>query len=206
MKKCRHCGIENQGEALICSECGLDLGPSAAARLIAKLPSAIGAANARWFWRVSLALGLPFLVLVVYMLSLGPILRFYGAKPFNKWGRVPAAVRILYEPQDRMPIPDSLGRVLRRYNQWWMGVERDKREFRRVIAQIDSSITNGMEQSRVIGLLGQPVGWFTNANRIEAYYFYWSDVEMYGGYMTNGFVIYFSNGVVSSKSPIIGGR
>lgn len=204
MKKCRHCGNENEDGALACSECGLDLAPSPAAQLVARLPSALRATNTKWFWRISLPVGVLLLALVVYLLSLGPILRFYGAKPFNVWSRVPAPIRVIYEPQDRMPVPEPLGRLLRRYNQWWMGVERDKREFLQFMARIDSSITNGMEQSGVLALLGQPAGWFTNAGSVEAHYTYLLEAITYGDYRTNGFVICFSNGLVFRKSPITG--
>jgi len=206
MKKCRHCGTQNENGASNCSECGLDLGPSPAAQLAAKLPSAIGAINTKWLWRLCLAVGIPFLLLAVYLLSLGPILRFYGAKPPNVWNRVPATVRLIYEPADRLPIPEWLGRPLRRYTQWCMGVEHDKREFRKLMARIDTSITNGMEQSGVIQLLGQPDGDFTNGESVEAHYAFWPGVITDGGYMTNGFVIWFSKGLVLRKSPITIGK
>jgi hypothetical protein len=182
----------------------LDFAPSPAAQLVAKLPSAILATDTKWLWRISLVIGVPVLVLAAYLLSQGPILRLYGAKPSSISRRVPAPVRMLYQPLDRMPMP--LGRLLRRYNLWWMDVEHDKREVRKLVARIDTSITNGMERSDVIKLLGQPAGWFTNAGGVQALYMYWPEVatsgRIYGAYMTNGFNIWFSNGLVLSKSPI----
>ena len=206
MKKCRHCGTQNEDGAISCSECGLDLGPSPAAQLAAKLPSAIGAINTKWLWRLCLVIGIPILLLAVYLLSLGPILRFYEAKPSSVWSRVPGVVRAMYEPLDRMPIPEALGRPLRRYNQWWMGVEKDEREFRSLMARIDGSITNGVPQAEVTRLLGEPITWSTNADTVEAHYFYMPEVVLYGGYFTNGFNIAFSNGAVVRKSYATTGR
>lgn len=206
MKKCRHCGTENQYAVLTCSECGLDLAPSPAARFLAKLPSALGAANMTWLWRISLGVGALLFALGAYFLSLGPILRFYGAKPpFAVWNRVPPAIRIIYGPQDRMALPEPLGRLLRRYNQWWMGVDRDNEEFFKLVARIDGSVTKGMEQSAVLGLLGEPVSSFTNGGTVEAHFTFLAEAITYGS-MTNGFVIWFSNGVVLGKSPNTGGR
>jgi len=205
MKKCRHCGTENQAEALACSECGLDLAPSPAAQALAKLPSVLGAAN-KWLWRISLSFGALLLASAFYFLSLGPILRFYGAKPPSAvWSRVPVAIRVIYEPQDRMPLPEPLGHLLLRYNQWWMGVDRDRMEFLRRMARIDSSVTNGVEQSAVLGLLGQPLVSFTNGSVVEAHYVYLAEAITYGS-PTNGFTIWFSNGVVFGKSPSTSGR
>jgi len=191
---------------LACSECGLDLGPAPAARFLAKLPSALRGVNMTWLRRISLGVGVLLFALGAYFLSLGPVLRFYGAKPpFAVWNRVPPAIRLIYEPQDRMALPEPIGRLLRRYTQWWMGVDRDKKEFLKLIARIDSSVTNGMEQSVVLGLLGEPVSSFTNGDTVEAHFTYLAEAITYGS-MTNGFVIWFSNGVVFGKSPSTGGR
>jgi hypothetical protein len=184
----------------------LDLAPSPAAQALARLPSALGAANTKWFWRISLAFGGLLLALALYFLSLGPILRFYGAKPPSAvWSRVPAAIRFIYEPQDRMRLPEPFGHLLLRYNQWWMGVDRDRKEFLTLMARIDSSVTNGVEQSAVLGLLGQPVVSFTNGGIVEAHYVHLAEAITYGS-RTNGFVIWFSNGVVFGKSPSTSGR
>ena len=206
MKKCRHCGTQNEDGVIGCSECGLDLGPSPAAQLAAKLPSAIGTINTKWLWRLSLVIGIPFLLLAAYLLSLGPILRFYGAKPSGVWSHVPRVVRVVYEPLDRMRIPEALGRPLHWYNQWWMGVEKDKREFRSLMDWIDSSITIGVSQAEVTRLLGQPIAWLTNTDTVEAHYIYMPEVVLYGGSFTNGFHITFSNGVVVCKSYATIGR
>jgi hypothetical protein len=206
MKKCRHCGTENQNEALACSECGLDLAPSPAAQALARLPSALGAANTKWLWRISLGFGALLLALAFYFLSLGPILRFYGAKPpFAVWSRVPVAIRVIYEPQDRMRPPEPFGHLLLRYNQWCMGVDRERKKFLTLMGRIESSVTNGVEQSAVLGLLGQPVVSFTNGGIVEAHYVYLAEAITYSS-MTNGFVIWFSNGVVFGKSPSTSGR
>ena len=206
MKKCRHCGTENQDEALACSECGLQLAPSPAGRFLAKLPSALRAANMTWLWRISLGVGVLLLPLAVYFLSLGPILRFYGAKPTSAvWSRLPAAIRVVYEPQDRMRPPQPFAHLLVRYNRWWMGVDRDKKKFLMLMARIDSLVTNGVEQSAVLELLGQPVVSLTNDSIVEAHYVYLAEAITYGS-MTNGFVIWFSNGVVSGKSPSTSAR
>ncbi len=205
MKKCRHCGTGNEDAAESCTECGLDLGPSVVARLAAALPSAVRATNTTWPKRLLWLVSVPILLVALYLLSLGPILRFYGAKPSNVWSRVPAVVRMIYEPLDRAPIPQPLAGLLLRYNQWWMGVEQDKRAFRKLMAQIDKSITNGMPQSQVFALLGEPLASFTNAGTIEAHWFYMPEAILYG-YMTNGFVITFTNGEVLRKAAITSGR
>src|ERR1035437_360022 len=115
MKKCRHCGTGNEDGAAACTECGLELGPSAVARVAANLPSAIMATNREWLWRISLIIGIPLVLLTVYLLSLGPILKFYGAKPSNVWSLVPAGIRMIYEPLDRAPLPQPLAGLLLRY-------------------------------------------------------------------------------------------
>ena len=129
MKHCRHCGTENEDGALTCIECELSLSPSPAAQLLARLPSALRTANKAWLWRAIVVVAVPLLVLAVYLLSLGPILRFYGAKPSSAWSRVPPLVRAVYQPLDKMPVPESLGRMLRSYNRWWMGADNEKADF-----------------------------------------------------------------------------
>jgi hypothetical protein len=203
MKKCRHCRTDNEDGATICSECGLDLSPSTAAILISRLPSAFRGLNTKWLWRGSLIVGLPILLLALYFLSFGPLLRFYGAKPPNVWSRVPLAIRKVYEPQDHFPIPGSVARPLRRYNQWWMGVDADKKELAKLISQIDHSITNGMTQTQVLGLLGQPTMWSTNGIMIDADFEYVRPGRIPYGSITSGFTITFSNGTVLQKSPVI---
>src|SRR5690348_13314767 len=37
MHACRHCGRENQDDATLCAECGLDLGPSAIERAVSQV-------------------------------------------------------------------------------------------------------------------------------------------------------------------------
>ncbi len=202
MKKCRHCGSENKDGATACSECGLDLGPSSPPLFLARLHSAIRAANTTWLRRSAFGLGALLVALGLYFLSLGPVLRFCGAKPPFVWSQAPTVVRIIYEPQDRMPLPEPLGRFLRGYNGWWMGVDRDKKEFLKLMAWIDSSVTNGRRQSAVLGRLGEPVSSFTNGGIVEAHFNYLAEAITYGS-ETNGFVIWFSNGVVFGKSPSI---
>jgi len=206
MKKCRHCGTGNEDGAAACTECGLELGPSAVARVAANLPSAIMATNREWLWRISLIIGIPLVLLTVYLLSLGPILKFYGAKPSNVWSLVPAGIRMIYEPLDRAPLPQPLAGLLLRYNQWWMGVEHDKRAFRNLMVQIDKSITNGMALSQVVALLGEPLALLTNGDTIQANFIYMPEVITCGGYFTNGFVVAFTNGVVVRKAPITSGQ
>jgi hypothetical protein len=82
-----------------------------------------------------------------------------------------------------------------------MGVDRDKQKFGELISVIDRSITNGMTQDQVIGILGSPRTWSTNGNTADADY-YWPTIGVFDGYTTNGFVITFSNGVVLRKSQI----
>ena len=138
------------------------------------------------------------------MLSLGPILRFYGAKPSNVWSRVPAVVRMIYEPLDRAPIPQPLAGLLLRYNQWWMGWNRT-RERSASSWHRSTSRSRRMPQSQVFALLGEPLASFTNAGTIEAHWFYMPEAILYG-YMTNGFVITFTNGEVLRKAAITSGR
>jgi hypothetical protein len=203
MKKCRHCRTDNEDAATICTECGLDLSPSPAAKLVRRLPSAFRGIDTKWLWRISLIVGLPILLLALYLLSLGPIFRFYGAKPPNVWSRVPSAVRVIYEPLDRLPIPGPLARMLRHYNYWWMDVEGDKKKLSKLFTQIDISITNGMPQNQVVGFLGPPIMWSTNGNMIEATYEFVPLGRIPYGSFTSGFTMTFSNSVVLRKSPVI---
>jgi hypothetical protein len=205
MKKCRHCRTDNEEVATICTECGLDLSPSPTAKLITRLPSAFRALDTKWLWRGSLIVGLPILLLALYLFSLGPILRFYGAKPWNVWNRVPSAVRVLYKPLDSFPIPAPLARLLGRYNQWCMGVDSDKKKLAKLISQLDRSITNGTTQTQVVELLGQPTMWDTNENMIYAYFHIVPLGANFYGNITSGFTITFSNGAVFQKSPILSG-
>lgn len=201
MKKCRHCRTDNEDSATTCTECGLDLSPSPTAKFLARMPSAIRATDTKWLWRGFLIVAVPLLLLTFYFLSLGPILRFYGAKPSAVWSRVPSAVRVIYKPLDSLAIPQPVSRLLIRYNRWWMGVERDKKKLAALISHIDNSITNGMTQNQVLALLGQPVRWYTNASTVDAHYLY-APAAVYYGSTTNGFVITFSNGAVLDKSQI----
>ena len=166
----------------------------------------ICATHTEWFWRVTVVTGVPLFLFALYLFSLGPILRFFGAKPLTASSRVPTVVRVIYEPLDRMPIPEGLGRLLRRYNLWWMGVEKDKREFRDLMARLDGSITNGMSQLDVTRLLGEAKRWTTNADTVVAHYFYMPDAVLYGGCFTNGFNVGFSNGTVVCKSYVTSGK
>ena len=139
-------------------------------------------------------------VLVVYLLSLGPMLRIYGVRPSSGWERLPGFVRMVYEPLDRMPVPEPLGKWLRRYNGWWMRASSEKADFVRQMAQIDSAIQPGLLQSDVIRALGEPLWWTTNVDRLTAEYRFGSPGVPFD-ILTNGFRIEFSNGVVVGKTP-----
>jgi len=84
-----------------------------------------------------------------------------------------------------------------------MGVDADKKELAELISQIDHSITNGMTQTQVLGLLGQPTMWSTNGIMIDADFEYVRPGRIPYGSITSGFTITFSNGTVLQKSPVI---
>ena len=200
MKKCRHCGRENEDGLTMCVECGLEMSPSPARRFLAKLPSAIGAIDPTWPQRILVGLCVLFAVLVVYLLSLGPILRFYGVRPSSGWNRLPAIVRIVYEPIKHMPMPESMARMLRGYNRWWLRGSSVNTDYVRQMAQIDRSITVGMSQSDVVRMLGKPLMWYTNGDCLVADYSFPPPITDFD-VLTNGFRIEFSNGMVVGKSP-----
>ena len=196
MSQCRHCGRDNEDGVTKCVECGLEMAPSPTWRL---LSSAIVGIKARRPRRIIVGIVILFGVLVVYLLALGPILRLYGVRPFSGWDRLPAIVRMVYEPLDKMPIPEPVGKWLRGYNRWWMRASSEKTDFVRQIAQIDSWIKPGKLQSDVIGALGEPLWWTTNADRVVAQFSFGPPAVPFD-ILTNGFRIEFSNGVVVAKT------
>ncbi len=56
-------------------------------------------------------------LLLLYALSFGPVLRFYGANGHTGGAFLPAWVRTVYQPLMRTPEP--LAGVLNRYEEWW---------------------------------------------------------------------------------------
>lgn len=74
-----------------------------------------------WFRRTLLSCGAVFGVLVVYALSLGPVLKLCGAKTKTGWNGLPVAVRFIYAPLRGAPEP--LAGALDHYVRWWVGGE-----------------------------------------------------------------------------------
>ena len=203
MKECRHCGTENEDSLTLCVECGLDMSPSPARQIIAKLPSAIDKTERSWLRYIVTGLAVLFGIFGIYLLSLGPILRYYGVQPSSGWNRLPSIVRALYGPLDKMPIPEPIARMLRGYNQWWMRANAEKAlaDWGRRIGQIDQYISVGTQQTNVISMLGQPETWDTNGGHIVASYTFPLPTMDYD-IITNGFWITFANGIVVGKTPI----
>src|SRR5262245_46335174 len=104
MSQCRHCGRDNEDGVTKCAECGLEMGPSQSRRLLLSAIDQIKEHRSRRIlWGIAVLFGL----LLVYLLALGPILRIYGVRPSSGWDRLPAIVRMAYEPLDKMPIPKA---------------------------------------------------------------------------------------------------
>ena len=57
-------------------------------------------------------------LLLLYALSFGPVIRFYGANGHTGGAFLPAWVRTVYQPLNRTPEP--LAGVLNRYTEWWV--------------------------------------------------------------------------------------
>jgi hypothetical protein len=176
------------------------MSPSPTSQVLARLPSLLRATKTGWPRRILLALGALFVVLTIYLLGLGPILRLYGVRPSSGWERLPVIVRIVYKPIDHLPVPAPVARVLRGYNGWWMRASSEKADFVKWITQLNSAITIGMPQTDVIKALGEPVLWHTNEDRVAAEYVFMPPFVPYD-ILTNGVRIDFSNGVVIGKSP-----
>src|SRR4030095_11057430 len=134
------------------------------------------------------------------LLALGPILRLYGVRPSRGWERLPAIVRMAYEPLDKMPVPEPIAKCLRGYNRWWMRANSEKADFIKQVAQIDSWLKLGMRQSEVMAAWGEPLWWETNADKVAAEYMLDPPAAPFD-ILTNGFRIEFSNGVVIAKRP-----
>ena len=154
-----------------------------------------------WFRRIVLVIAALFGTLAAYLLSFGPVARFYGANPYNAWSRLPPAFRALYKPMDHIPMPRALAATLGRYNHWWMAVDRQQKEFINLMARIDSSIRLGMTHSEVVATIGPPLSSDSQGNQVFATYVFQAPGVGYD-LITNGFTIAFSNGVVVRKSPI----
>lgn len=171
-----------------------------------KLLAAKAIADMKWPKRILHGAALVLGVLTVYLLSYGPFLRVYGVKPYGGWNRLPAIVRIVYAPVD-LGSHGPLARMLRGYHRWWMQIDRDRAKFLDAMARIDNSITNGMSQSEVIRLLGEPgFLWATNGGYIEGRYDY-SIISLeltVSQWHTNGFIFGFTNGILVKKTPVAG--
>jgi hypothetical protein len=57
---------------------------------------------------------------VIYVLSIGPVLRFFGASPAQGWNGVPSFVRFIYAPLTHVPEPFAT--YLDHYVDWWIDV------------------------------------------------------------------------------------
>jgi len=70
MHTCRHCGRENQDDATLCSECGLELGPSVIERAVSQVRARSGG-----FFRWRAASIILIILMVIYGLT----------SPLNIW-------------------------------------------------------------------------------------------------------------------------
>lgn len=164
------------------------------------LSSAIAGIRGRRFRRILGGIAILFGVFVVYLIALGPFLRIYDVRPSNGWERLPTIIRMAYEPLDKTPIPQPVGKWLQGYNRWWMRASSEKADFIAQIAQIDNRIRPGMLQSDVVRALGEPLWWMTNADRVLGQFSFGPPIVPFD-ILTNGFRIEFSNGVVVAKTP-----
>jgi hypothetical protein len=72
-------------------------------------------------WKVGATLAL-IMVLILYPLSLGPMLWLVGAKPGSGWNGVPEPIQTIYMPLSNAPMPEWIVRPLERYTIWWMSL------------------------------------------------------------------------------------
>ncbi len=205
MKRCRHCGVDNDDLAAVCSECGLDFSPSPGVRLITKAASVARRIDPRWGRWILTAAGLMLLLGALYVFSFGPVLWICGGTPQNPWGNTPRIIRAVYEPLDRARLPQPLRTVTPKYTRWWLGPDRDSGPLRGQLVLADQSITNGMMHAHVIELLGRPDASVTNGLCVE-HDFLSSDPSAYARGCTNGLAITFSNGTVVAKRALVPGR
>jgi hypothetical protein len=68
----------------------------------------------RWFVTLGLIVGF----LILYALSLGPVLRLCGFTQGGDWKTLPSVVRVTYGPL--VNIPEPFAGVLDHYTQWWI--------------------------------------------------------------------------------------
>lgn len=177
---------------------GTTLTPSEARNTPSPQPSPC----AVWFPRIVTAFVAFFGALAVYLFSFGPIARLYGANPYNVGSRLPLPLRLLYCPMDHIPMPDALAATLRRYNYWWMALDRQQKDFLTLMARIDSLITPGMTYSSVVAAIGQPMLSDKPGDQLFSTYYHFQPPAVDYGLITNGFTIVFSNGVVLRKLPV----
>ncbi|MBU6401595.1 MAG: zinc-ribbon domain-containing protein [Verrucomicrobia bacterium] len=78
MHACRHCGRENQDDAELCAECGLDFGPSAIERAVSQVRAQSGS-----FFRWRAASIILIILMVIYGLTV----------PLNLWLATAASQR-----------------------------------------------------------------------------------------------------------------
>ncbi len=157
----------------------------------------------RRFRRIVRRIAILFGLLLIYLLALGPVLRIYGVRPSGGWERLPVVVRFVYEPLDKLPIPDPVGKWLRGYNGWWMRASSEKADFVRQMAQLESLIKPGMLQSDVVRALGEPLWWTTNEGCVIGEFIFAPPIVSFD-VLTKGFRIEFSNGVVVRRTPRTG--
>ena len=129
MKPCSYCGRENQDEAISCRECGTELVVSTTDTKPAERHS-FG-----WLRFALRCFGLFVAIVCFYLLSLGPVTRYFctttrtpvvagptatGATMVQTVSRTyPGWVGIVYYPAFEFEYSGDLGLLYSRYIQWW---------------------------------------------------------------------------------------
>ena len=127
MKTCRYCGRENPDEGSHCSSCGTELVPEPIDSRPSQPP------DRTWIKTAFLWAGALLTLLLFYLLSLGPVIRWTGkvtsstttSTPTGFVSRrvvtIPRWVGIVYAPAFllRQSAAGDVGNLYERYLEWW---------------------------------------------------------------------------------------